>query len=99
LADRLDALLAKPVGDHTFRTFLEEHRNTMIAHPTFDPKHIMPRAFDPAAFHDDVGSEQYRDALFDFMGLARSVHALLRKAYPLAAASEDSRWRPVDEQL
>jgi hypothetical protein len=97
LADRLDALLAKPVGDHTLRTFLEEHRNTTVAHPTFDPKHIMRRVFDLAELHDDEVSDQYRDAFFEFMGLAHSVHALLRKAYPLAAVSEDSRsWKPVD---
>lgn len=93
VADELDALLAKPVGQHSLKTFLEEQRNTTVAHPTFDPMHMLKRVFDQASLEDPVILKQYRESLTEFMDTTKIVHVLLRKLYPIAAASEDSRWK------
>ena len=85
-AQELDSILAKKVG-----------RNTTVAHPTFDPKHVLNRVFDPASLEDPIVEGQYRSALGEFMKTVRIVHVLLRKLYPLAAASADLPWQPADK--
>ena len=92
-ADSLDALLEKPVGSHTLRTFMEDHRNTTVAHPTFDHRQMQRRVFDPASLEDDAIREQFRTAITEFLNAARLTLALIRKVYPIAAASEDLRWK------
>ena len=96
VADELDGHLAKPVGAHTLKTFIEEHRNTTVAHPTFDPKHVLKRVYNPAQLSNPKIEAQYREAFLSFMNFARIAHLILRDTYPLAAASEDRRWKPVD---
>lgn len=96
-AQELDSILAKKVGGHSLKTFLEEGRNTTVAHPTFDPKHVLNRVFDPASLEDPIVEGHYRSALGEFMKTVRIVHVLLRKLYPLAAASADLPWQPADK--
>lgn len=96
VADELDELLAKPVGGHTLKTFLEEQRNTSVAHNTFDPKHMLKRVFSEADLNNPEILQQYRDALTEFLDTVKITLVLLRRVYPVAAASEDARWQPVD---
>jgi hypothetical protein len=95
-ADEIDKRLSLPVGGHTLRTYIDEHRNTLLAHPSFDPLPFWKRVVRKADLHDASVKEQFGFGLYELTVLTQFVHGELRKAYPIAASWDDERWTPVD---
>lgn len=96
IADEIDNRLAMQIGGNTVRTYISEIRNTRVAHPTFDPKHAMKRAFGKVDLRDNDIRGQFFGALIELWTLTRFTLRHLRETYPITARLDDSRWKPVD---
>ncbi len=99
LAEQIDKRLALPVGTHTLKTFIDEHRNTLLAHPSFDPKAYVDRVAAKADLRDETVRQRFFASLDELGVLTRFIHRFLRESYPIAASREDARWKPVDNPL
>jgi hypothetical protein len=85
----IDVILEMSVGTTTLRGFLQEHRNTILAHPSFTTGPAMKRVFEKADLHDPKTAAEYNRAKEALVQATRALHVLLRRLYPEAARSED----------
>jgi hypothetical protein len=96
VADRIDEILSLQVGGMTFGGYLSEHRNTMIAHPTFDPEVVGERVHRKAPLSDPQNLQVFREGLDELRRITLWLYPALHTQYPIAARREEDWSKGLD---